>query len=383
MQSVAVGWHVYDITRRPIDLAYVGLVQFLPLVGLSLVAGHVADRVDRRRILLACHLAIAACAIALTVLSLHESHDVAIIYVVLFAFGTVRAFIGPAAQSILPRTVPVEVLPNAVKWSSVTWQVAAMCGPLMFGKVFAAEGLVGVYATTAVCTAVSFVLTFAMRIRSAATERRSVSVEALLAGVRYVLRTKVILGTISLDLFAVLFGGAVALLPAFARDILHASATELGDLRSAQSIGAMLMAVFLIAFPLGRHSGAKMLASVFVFGVATVVFAYSRTFWLSMAALTVCGAADMISVVVRSTVIQLATPDEMRGRVSAVNLVFVGASNELGEFESGLTAQWFGVVRAAALGGALTCAVVASWAGLFPSLRKIDRLEDVGPSPDL
>lgn len=378
MQSVAVGWHVYDITRRPLDLGYVGLAQFLPLVGLSLLAGHTADRIDRRRILLTCHVILMMCATALAALTFFGVRSLWPIYVVLFAFGCVRAFIGPAAQSLLPFIVPERVLPSAVAWTSTLWQLAAIFGPAIGGIVYASGGPLAVYITTAALTVGTFTFTLLMKVNTASVEKRAISVATLFAGVGYVLRTKVILGTISLDLFAVLFGGAVALLPAFARDVLHASPMALGLLRSSPSIGAALMAGALAIFPLGHRVGVKMLVAVFVYGIATIAFAFSRDVLLSVLALAVCGAADMVSVVVRSTVIQLATPNEMRGRVSAVNLVFVGASNELGEFESGVTAEWLGIQRAAALGGFLTCVVVASWTALFPSLRRIDRLEDVG-----
>ena len=378
MQSVAVGWHVYEMTRRPVDLGYVGLVQFLPLVGLSLLAGHTADRFDRRRVLLVCHVVIALSALALATLTALHVTSLVPMFAVLFVFGSVRAFIGPAAQSLVPFLVPSEELPSAVTLSSAVWQIAAIVGPAAGGLIYAAGGPLAVYITTAIPTLATFGATLLMHVDTGRAEKRGLSLATLFAGVGYVFRTKIILGTISLDLFAVLFGGAVALLPAFARDVLHASPMALGLLRSAPSIGAAVMAATLSVFPLGRHAGAKMLVAVFVFGLATLVFASARSVGVAMGALIVCGAADMVSVVVRSTVIQLATPNEMRGRVSAVNLVFVGASNELGEFESGLTAEWLGVTRAIALGGALTCAVVATWTVVFPSLRRIGRLEDVG-----
>ncbi|MBK6697748.1 MAG: MFS transporter [Myxococcales bacterium] len=379
MQSVAVGWHVYDITRRPLDLGYVGLAQFLPLFLLSLVAGSVADRFDRKKILMTCHVLIGASAVTLALMAQSGMRSLEPIYAVLFLFGCVRAFIGPAAQSFLPFMVPAKTLPSAVAWSSAIWQLAAIVGPALGGIVYAARGAALVYVSTASLTVITFLLTALLRVKPEGLDRRAIDAKTIFAGVSYVLRNKMILGTISLDLFAVLCGGAVALLPAFARDVLFASPLGLGLLRSAPSVGAALMAASLAVFPLGRRAGIKMLLSVMVFGAATVVFALSRSLWLSVAALAVTGAADMISVVVRSTVLQLATPPEMRGRVSAVNMIFVGASNELGEFESGLTASWLGLERAAAVGGFITCGVVALWSVLFPSLRRIDRLDDCKP----
>ena len=376
MQSVAVGWHVYDLTHRPLDLGYVGLVQFLPMLSLSLLAGHTADRFDRRRVFRICILGLATCSLLLCAASYFGLRSVAAIYAILALYGTVRAFYGPSGSSLLTHVVPTEVFPNAVAWSSTVWQMAAISGPAIGGAIYGVTGRpVAVYATSCAFALASFALLGTMEVRTGRMETRAASAETLLAGVRYIFRHKVILGSISLDLFAVLLGGAVALLPIFARDILHAGPRGLGLLRSAPAFGAATMALLVAYRPLRRRAGAVMLACVFAFGVATVVFALSRVFALSLVALYVAGATDMVSVLVRSTLLQVTTPSEMRGRVSAVNQVFIGASNELGEFESGTTAELFGPVRAALLGGVATSAVVAIWAWRFPALRRVDRID--------
>ncbi|MGH7285809.1 MAG: MFS transporter [Polyangiaceae bacterium] len=384
MQSVAVGWHVYDITRSPLALGYVGLAQFLPQITFAPFTGHVADRFDRRGVVLVCYTAVLATALLL--LATIGVKTMLPLYAILFLFGTTRAFIGPASSALLTNIVPLELFPRAVAWGSTVWQVAAIVGPSAGGAVYAlgagrqndtARGAAVVFVSCAILTVLSFIAVARMHIRTGRLEQKAMSMDTLLAGVRYVLKNKMILGSISLDLFAVLLGGAVALLPIFAKDVLHTEAWGLGILRSAPAAGASIMAVVFANRPMRRHAGAWMLFCVFIFGIATIVFALSKSFWLSVVALFVVGASDMVSVVVRSVVVQIATPSEMRGRVSAVNFVFVGASNELGEFESGLTAQWWGATRAAALGGIATCAVVALWTVMFPSLRNVDRLEDV------
>jgi MFS family permease len=277
----------------------------------------------------------------------------------------------------------MEVFPRAVGWSSSVWQIAAIAGPFLGGVFYAlggndyARAAQLVYAAAAVFAFGAFVAIAMMNVRSAPAKKNAATWETLLAGVRYVWRAKMVLGSISLDLFAVLFGGAVALLPIYARDILHVGPTGLGALRSAPAAGAACTAIFLANRPLGAKLGRTLFVCVGIFGVATIVFGLSRSFWLSLAALFVVGAADMVSVVIRQLVVQLSTPDEMRGRVSAVNLVFVGASNELGEFESGLTAAWLGVVPAVVVGGVGTLLVVGLWGALFPSLRKLDRVDDL------
>lgn len=379
MQSVAIGWQVYALTRRPMDLAWVGLAQFVPAAALSIVTGHVADRVERRRIIMSCYAAMAALMLALAAFA-HTRAGVAPIYAVLVGVGVARAFQGPAGQSILPKLVPPEHFANAVTWGSSFWQAAMVLGPTVGGIAYAAfGGAERVYLLAACMMVGAFVLLALMREIAVPARAEPASARTLLAGVRYVRDNQVILGAIALDLFAVLLGGATALLPIYARDILHSGPWALGALRSAPALGAAVTGVALALRPIERRSGAKMLACVAIFGAATIVFGLSRNFALSLVALAVVGASDMVSVVVRSALVQLATPDAMRGRVSAVNMVFIGASNELGEFESGLTAQLFGTVESVVLGGIGTLLVVALWVWRFPKLRSVDRLHDVAP----
>lgn len=377
MASVAIGWQVYATTHRARDLGYIGLAQFLPAVGLALVSGAVADRFDRRRVVVACHSLVALGWAVLLVLTRQGITSVAPIYAVLVLLGVARAFAGPASQALLPNLVPDEVLGSAISWGSTVWQVATIAGPSLGGLLYGLGGPAVVYlvAMAGSATAAALVLRVQPLPSTRPASSRARSWHELLAGVRYVWNNRLVLGLISLDLFAVLLGGAVALMPMFARDILHAEAWSLGLLRSAPALGATAMAVWLAYRPLVRRAGLWMLVSVAIFGAATVAFGYSRSLALSIAMLVVLGASDMISVVVRQHAVQLATPDAMRGRVGAVNQVFVGASNELGEFESGLVAEWIGPVRAVVVGGLGTLLVVALWSGLFPSLRKLDRLE--------
>jgi MFS family permease len=377
MQSVVIGWEVYARTHRAIDLGYVGLAQFVPFVALALVSGHLSDRVDRRRIVLVCNVAYAACSLLLFYVC-RRSSQVAPIYAILVLLGASRSFSGPANQSLLPHLVPPAQFSRAVAWSSSIWQVATIAGPALGGEIYAlSHGGAAVYLSAFAFSLVSAALIWSLKTPVSIREKTAASWATLLAGVTYVWRRKIVLGSISLDLFAVLLGGAVALLPAYASDVLHVGAAGLGRLRAAPAIGAMLVAMLLAYRPLRKRAGATMFACVFLFGLSTIVFALSRSFMLSLFALLVAGAADMVSVVVRQTLVQIATPDEMRGRVSSVNLVFIGASNELGEFESGLTAALFGLVPAALIGGLGTCLVVGIWAFLFPELRRVDRLEDV------
>jgi MFS family permease len=380
MQSVAIGWQVYALTKRPMDLAWVGLAQFVPAAFLSIVTGHVADRVERRRIMMSCYAGMTGLMLALAALA-HAGAGVSPIYAVLVGTGIARAFLGPASQSLVPLLVPTEHFANAVTWSSSFWQGATVVGPMLGGVAYAAfGGAERVYMLAAGAMLGAFVLLAFMRRIAVPARKEPTSASTLLAGVRYVRDNQVILGAIALDLFAVLLGGATALLPIYARDILRSGPWALGALRSAPALGAAVTGVVLALRPIERRSGAKMLTCVAIFGAGTIVFGLSRNFALSLVALAVIGAADMVSVVVRSALVQLATPDAMRGRVSAVNMVFIGASNELGEFESGLTAQLFGTVQSVVIGGIGTLLVVALWVWRFPKLRGVDRLQDVAPS---
>jgi len=370
MQSVAVAWQVYALTHRPLDLGLVGLSQFLPGIFLFLVSGHAADRYRRKRILQSCCVAFSVCSVLLLAYSLRGGASVYPIYGVLLLNGVVRAFNGPAGQAFLPLLVETEHFPNAVAWSSSLFQAATILGPMAGGILYGWRGSpVVVYAASAVGYFAAFALLSATRPQIAQRPREGASLGMVLEGLRYIWRNKLILGTISLDLFAVLLGGAVALLPVYAREILNVGASGLGLLRSAPGAGAVVIAVIVAHWPLRRHQGRVMLWCVLGYGVSIIVFGLSRSLPLSLAALALSGAFDMISVIVRHTLVQLATPDEMRGRVSAVNMVFIGASNEVGQFESGITAQWFGTVPAVVLGGAGAILVVALWARLLPELR--------------
>jgi MFS family permease len=375
MQSVAVGWQVFQITHRPIDLGYVGLVQFLPGVLLSIPAGHAADRFDRRAVLLTCNISYALCSVLLFVQARARAASVLPIFAVLLLVGVTRAFSGPASQALLPQLVPQEHFGNAVAWGASIFQVATVLGPALGGLIYGwAHGAHSVYATAACIYSAAFLFMLMMHVRTGRMETKAVSLETLLAGFRYVWQEKIILGSISLDLFAVLLGGAVALLPVYAQDILHIGPRGLGLLRSMPAAGAALMAVLLAYRPLRRRAGVVMFVAISIFGAFTIVFGLSRSVILSLVALFVIGASDMISVVIRSTLVQIATPPAMRGRVSAVNLLFIGASNEFGQFESGITAQWLGAVPAVVLGGVGTLVVLAVWLRLFPQLRNMDRL---------
>jgi MFS family permease len=375
MQSVAVGWQIYAITRRPLDLGLAGLAQFLPGLLLFLLGGHVADRFDRRSVLLACYSSFALCSLALLAVTRHGLRGVAPVYAVLLALGFVRVFSGPAGQAFSPLLVPPEVFPNAAAWSSSIFNAATIFGPLIGGVLYALRGSpVAVYMTAAMALGVSVLLILSIRNRRVQQMSRQSDWKTVLAGFQYVWRNKLILGTTTLDLFAVLLGGAVALLPVYAREILNTGPRGLGLLRASPGMGAGLVALMLAYVPLRRRAGIKMLCCVAAFGAATVVFGLSRNLYLSMFALFMVGAADMVSVIMRSTLVQLATPDEMRGRVSAVNMLFIGASNEFGQFESGITAQWMGTVRAVVAGGVGTIAIVSLWSWLFPALRRVDRL---------
>jgi len=386
-QSVAVAWQVYAITHSALDLGYTGLALFLPGLFVMLAAGHAADRFDRRRIILLCYSLQAICTATLLWLSMSatalKDGRVWPIYAVLVGIGLGRAFSGPAASAMLPSLVPKEHFVNAVTWGATVYQIANMSGPAVGGILFtlpladvvpAWNGAPVVYAFTLLMLLGFIVLVGMIRAKMVVTQKKAFSMKTVLAGLEYVWRAKLLLGSISLDLFAVLLGGATALLPIFATDILHAGPRGLGLLRAMPSVGALAVSLTMLVMPIKRRAGATMLVCVGIFGAATVVFGLSKSIWLSCAALVAVGASDMVSVVVRSSLLQLATPPEMRGRVSAVNWLFIGASNEFGEFESGATAQWWGAVKAVVIGGIGSMMVTASAAGLFPDLRRADAL---------
>jgi MFS family permease len=375
MQSVAVGWQVYEITHRALDLGLVGLAQFLPGVFLFLVAGHAADRHDRRRLLNICYFGFILCSGLLLVLTMRGMRSVHFIYLVLLLLGVVRCFNWPASRALLPQLVPSEYFSKAVAWNASTFQSANILGPAMGGVLYAAaRGPGAVYGTATVASTIALLATLRIRSKSQPRPADEMSLHTVMAGFRYVWREKVVLGSISLDMFAVLLGGAVALLPVYASDILKTGPWGLGLLRSAPGVGAAMMAIFLAKRPIRGHAGLIMLWSVAGFGVFTILFGVSRNLMLSLVALLLVGASDLVSVIIRATLVQFATPDQMRGRVNAVDMLFIGASNELGEFESGLTAHWLGIVPAVVLGGVGTLLVIAIWAWAFPELRKADQL---------
>ena len=374
MFSVAVGWQVYALTGSAFALGMVGLAQFLPAFLLTLPGGLAADRFDRRTLLLASYGLDILVGVALLALSLQRSPSAVWIFAIIAFVGVGRAFMAPANGSLLPLLVGPEVFPRAVAWNSTVFQVATIAGPALGGILYA----LGPWLVYGIATALlisGFVFIANMRGRWK-VRSSSAGWSGLLEGVRFVFAKRAILGAISLDLFAVLFGGATALLPIFARDILATGPWGLGILRSSPAVGAALMALWLAHYPIRGGAGRRMFACVAVFGACTIVFALSRNFWLSIVTLIVLGGVDMVSVIIRGTLVQVSTPDAMRGRVSAVNMLFIGASNELGEFESGVTAAWFGTVPATVLGGVGTLVVVSLWWRLFPTLRRADRLEN-------
>jgi MFS family permease len=384
-QSVAVAWQVYSITHKAIDLGYTGLALFLPGLIFLLPAGHTADRFDRRHVILVCYTLQIFCTGALIELARAGTHNIVAIYAVLFLIGTGRAFSGPASSALIPHLVPEEHFVNAVTWGGAVFQLANITGPALGGLLYtfpvarfaphaSLDGAGIVYLFTLSTLAWFLVLVSTLHVRPGRMEHRAISIDVVLAGFRYVWRASLLLGSFSLDLFVVLLGGATALMPIFAHDILHQGPRGLGMLRAAPAVGAVTMSLVMARFPLRRHAGRWMFVCVSIFGAATVVFGVSHTLWVSLVSLAIAGAADTISVIIRGSILQLATPPEMRGRVSAVNSLFIGASNELGEFESGLTAQWWGAVRATVIGGVGALVISGLWAVLFPGLRNADAL---------
>lgn len=372
--SVAVGWQIYDLTRDPFDLGLVGLIQFAPSLLLVLVTGAAADKFGRRLIMGLSATIEATCALAILTLTLRGLTSPLPIFTVLAIFGVARAFFAPASAALVANLVPPKDFANAVAWNSSAWQTATIVGPVAGGLLYglAAEAA---YGLAACLMAASAVLTFSIPRPEQKIVHEGVSAKTLFAGFRYIWHEKVVLGAISLDLFAVLLGGAVALMPVYARDILELGPWGLGLLRAAPGIGAVTMAVWLTGHSIRDHAGVFMFAGVALFGVFTITFGLSVVPWLSIAALAGLGAADMVSVYIRETLIQLWTPDRLRGRVNAVNMVFIGASNELGEFRAGTMAAFIGTVPAVVFGGVGAVAVAGLWAFLFPALRKARHLD--------
>jgi MFS family permease len=381
-QSVAVAWQVYQITGSALSLGYTGLALFLPGLFFMLPAGHVADRYDKRSIILTCYSIQACATLTLLWIALHPIHSIAPIYAVLFLIGTGRCFSGPAASAMLPTLVPKDDFVNAVTWGASIYQTANAVGPMFGGILFTLtcvwlgrwHGAPIVYLFTLAMLVGFLALVSGIGPRPQTGEKKAFDAKTVLAGLKYVAQTRLLLGSISLDLFAVLLGGAVALMPIFAVQVLHVGPGGLGLLRAMPSLGALTVSLTLVFRPIKRRAGKTMLVCVGIFGAATVLFGLSRSLWVSMLALLAVGASDMVSVVIRSSILQLATPPEMRGRVSAGNWLFIGASNEFGEFESGLTAHWWGAVPAVVVGGIGSLIVTAVSAGIFPALRRADAL---------
>lgn len=372
MQSVAIGWQVYEITGSLFDLGLIGLAQFAPFLVLILLAGHVADRYDRRRIILWCLVAQFLCGALLLAFTQSGSRMVWPVFAILVLYGSARAFMMPASQAILRNMVPNEVFGQAVALNSSAFQVARIAGPILGGILYV-FGPATVYLVSSAMLVLAVLLMALARSAPQIASTTAATWHTVLEGLRFVWSKPIMLGAISLDLFAVLFGGATALLPALAHDVLHAGPTALGLLRTAPGAGAALCSGLLAFYPIRRHVGFWMFGGVALFGVSTLALGLTGSIVVAVVALAAGGAGDMVSVYVRHLLVQYETPDEIRGRVSAVNAVFIGASNELGEFESGVTAGWFGLVRAILFGGAATLAVTGIWAVMFPVLSRMDR----------
>lgn len=380
MLSVAVGWQVYSLTGEVFDLGLVGLAQFLPMFLLTLLVGQVADWYDRRVIVALAQALQAMGVLLLAWGSVGGWLDLYHILGILLLLSSVRAFEGPSIQALLPNLVSKEFFPKAVAWMASCTQSAVIIGPALGGVLYV-WGAQSVYGTVSALMVVASLLVVGVRRTHEIASRQKMSKESLLAGIAFIRSRPAMMGAISLDLFAVLLGGATAMLPVYAKDILETDTVGLGLLRAAPAIGALLVSLYLARFPLQGGVGRKMFRAVMIFGLATIGFALSTHFWLSMGMLVVLGGSDVVSVVIRSSLVQLSTPDEMRGRVSAVNSMFIGASNQLGEFESGMAAALLGVVPSVVLGGVGTILVALWWMRLFPELSRIERLKDLEPTP--
>ncbi|MEH2143240.1 MFS transporter [Nostoc sp.] len=376
MQTVAIGWELYERTNSAIVLGGVGLAQVLPMIALTLITGDVADRRERKLIMLLSVMLLALCSLALAVLS-YTKGAIFLIYACLVLTGVARAFLKPASDALMWQLIPVSAFTNAATWNSSSFQLAAVIGPALGGFGIALLGsATGVYVLAAIAALLCFILTLAIKEQKVLRATEPISFKALSSGAKFVWQNQLILAAITLDMFAVLLGGAIALLPIFAKDILHVGPVELGYLQAAHSIGALTMAITLAYLPPLRKAGPALLWSVVGFGVVTIIFGLSRSFWLSMLMLTLGGALDSISVVIRHTLVQIRTPDHLRGRVAAINSVFISASNELGDFESGLTAALFGPVISVVGGGIGTIVVVIAIAMIWPGIRKLGALQE-------
>jgi MFS family permease len=373
MMDIGVAWLVYSLTHDALALGIVGLAQFLPFFSLALFGGYVADHVDRRKVLLVAYSVEALCMAALLLLIVLHNTSPIPIYLCVGVFGATRAFWSPAAQAILPHLVPPDEFRSALSLNAVLWQIATITGPAVGGLLFLISGE-AVFGTCLALFVTIVILLATLRVNAKSASQEGSVRQRFLEGIRYVFRQPILLGCSSLDLFAVLLGGATALLPIFASEILHSGSVGLGVLRSAPSVGAGLTAALLALRPITRHAGRWLFGGVALFGIATMVFGLSRNIYLSCAVLAILGSADMFSVYVRQMVVQMNTPNEIRGRVSAVTSMFIGASNELGEFESGTTARWFGTVPSVVFGGCATLGIVLIWRRLFPELRDLDRV---------
>ena len=374
MLTVAVGWQMYALTGSALDLGFVGLAQFLPSFLLVLVSGHVADRFDRRRVLQAAMIVDAAAVLALCIASALGRIDPRAIFMLVFVIGAARAFDVPTMQALLPAVVPERLLARAVAANASASQAAIIVGPAAGGLLYIAGPAV-VYGTSAVLFIITAALVHFVHPQRTLRRMPAAGLSSVLDGIRFIRSRPEVLGAISLDMFAVLLGGATALLPIYARDILHTGPWGLGMLRGAPAVGALIMAGVLARHTINRRVGMRMFQAVIIFGVGTVAFAVSHVIWLSLLALAIMGAADVVSMVIRVSLVQVSTPDEMRGRVGAVNFLFINASNQLGQFESGVTAALFGTVPSAVLGGVATVAIALLWMRLFPALRDVERLE--------
>jgi MFS family permease len=375
MLGVAVGWQLYELTGRALDLGLVGLAQFVPMILLTLVVGQVADRYDRRLVVVVCEVAKAAVAAAFALGAIGGWQTRTTIFALVALLGAAQAFENPAMSALVPEVVERSLIAPAMAWVISAGQTAQIVGPALGGLLYA-FGPGAAYFIAAGLFILAGALAAAIRVERRARRREPLTLETVFSGVAFIYGQRVLLGSMSLDLFAVLLGGATALLPVFARDILQVGPVGLGVLRSAPAIGALATSVFLARYPLEHRLGPMLFRSVIVFGAATVVFALSTNFVLSLVALTILGAADVVSMVIRMSLAQIRTPDAMRGRVSAVHSLFTGTSNQLGAFESGVLAALIGTVPSVLLGGLGTLAVAAIWMGLFPELRRLGRFEE-------